>query len=157
MIKNGEQRGSVRHNLLHSARTCGVRQSIRPPETYPTSDACAPTAAPVKYWASRFLSSLRNLRVLCASALSSLASSPFSTFNFLTPRPAQLPHSNAFRTHCGETLEPAEICHVHGEYVVDSMHVHCRRQTRVVHLHSRDAVLHDNSLPFPVNGLAVRQ
>src|SRR5260221_11289221 len=122
-------------------------------------------------------SSQQNLCVLCVSALSSSASYPFFRFqfsNFYVFAPlnchtknsitecgsfamARLPHSNAIRTHCGEALEPAEICHVHGEYVVDSMHVHCRRQTRVVDLHSRDAVLHDSSFPLPVNGLAVRQ
>ena len=68
-----------------------------------------------------------------------------------------LPSSNAVWMHRGETLEAAEICYVHRDYVVDCVHLHRCRQTRIVHLNSRHAVLHYDSPPFPVNGLAVRQ
>jgi hypothetical protein len=56
---------------------------------------------------------------------------------------------------CGETLEAAEIYYVHGEYVVDCVHVHRRGQTRIVHLNSLHAVLHHDPSPFSVHGLAV--
>jgi hypothetical protein len=63
--------------------------------------------------------------------------------------------SNGVGMDCGETLEAAEIYYVHGEYVVDCVHVHRRGQTRIVHLNSLHAVLHHDPSPFSVHGLAV--
>jgi hypothetical protein len=40
--------------------------------------------------------------------------------------------------------------------MADTMDVHCRRQTTIVYLNSRDTVLHDDSAPLAVNCLAVR-
>jgi hypothetical protein len=61
------------------------------------------------------------------------------------------------RMHGGKSTEPAEVRHIQREDVAYAMHVHGRRQSRVVHLNTQDAVLHNNSPPFPVNGFAVRQ
>src|SRR5258708_7394195 len=85
------------------------------------------------------IAAIRLIMVFCASTLSAvrptyrseLALS--STFHCKVtrsrvPNPGlSVSHSNAVRVHCGETLEAAEVCHVHGEYVVDGVHVHCRR------------------------------
>src|SRR5690242_7982710 len=42
---------------------------------------------------------------------------------------------------CNQALEPAEICHVQGEYEIDSVNMHHRRQTCVINLDPRDATL----------------
>jgi len=57
----------------------------------------------------------------------------------------------------GEAGEAAEIGDVQREYVIHVVHIHGRRQPRVVHLNSRDAVLHDNSSPLSVDRIVVRQ
>ena len=65
------------------------------------------------------------------SVLSSLSEKPGAPSTGSAPRSFDLldqplSHSNAVRMHCYEALEATEIRHVHGEYVVDGMHVHCR-------------------------------
>jgi hypothetical protein len=56
-----------------------------------------------------------------------------------------------------QASEAAEICDVQRKYVVHVMHIHGRRQPRVVHLNSRNAGLHDNSTPLSVDRIVVRQ
>src|ERR1017187_7418915 len=64
---------------------------------------------------------------------------------------------NTIRVNSGETAETFKVGHVQCEYVAHAVHVHDGCHSRIVHLNSRDVVLHDNSSPLAINGFVVRQ